>query len=906
MNLQIKNFIARLLLPLYCFFKRHFPARFEKWVQQAGSLDLSAMLSRFNLAHRFFFRNTFEKIHYQNTDIQKVREAAQKGPIIYLMKNWGQIEYNFFNSLFLKEELPLATHANLIRMTHWIPLRELFYKFIAKMENFEKNKHWDTFRENEIIPQALSQAKPLFYFLNLPALVETENQFAREILQPLLRETSLLNQTPSIIPLNFIYDRRPSHAERSIIDILFGEKENPGSLRKLVLFFRNYRKRAVAQIGDAIDLKTFLEKQASNSLSDQALNLSKALQKIFFKETRAITGPRLKNRTLMVDEILESKAVRENLLDYAKQTQQASDAVYLEAQEILQKIAADPNYNFIDLWDIVLKWTFKNIYEGLQIDQSGLEAVKKIAKDHPIVLVPSHRSHVDYLLLSYIFHNENLSIPMIAAGENLSFWPMGYIFRKSGAYFIRRSFGEDKLYPSLFKAYIKQLIQQGYSQEFFIEGTRSRTGKLEQPRTGLLSILVEAYLEGASKDLFFVPISIDYEKVLEEGSYVRETRGASKQKESTGDLLHLGKYLRNRYGEVYVRFASPLSLKDFLNKSEFEPKLGVRASVESLAQTLAVRIEEVSTVTAPALVAAGLLTHSKKGQSLSDLQNKIDLFFKIVEYKKAPLSEALQKNYPKAIQEALSRYTNRKLIGQHHDGFEFFYTVPDKHRSTLNYYKNNLMHLLIGPALLAKILIHKKTAVLKTELQEAYRALSSIFAQEFVHIDSFETTFKLFENFDWITQTNNQVEALHSPDLETLSNLLNNFIQTYRLTLKALEKIQFVKLEGKSLIKKILELGENLYLKGDLSAYEAISQFSIQNALKLCEQEGLLKTHEREMGKRGRKLYSSTQAKQRTQDLSRKLDGEFQFSSSSSASQPAFGEAVGARVLKNGFPSSRE
>jgi len=878
MNLKIKNFTAQLLLPFYRFFKRHFPTRFEKWLQQAGSLDLSAMLKRFNLAHRFFFRNTFEKIHYQNTDIQKVREASQKGPIIYLMKNWGQIEYNFFNSLFLKEQLPLATHANLIRMTHWIPVRELFYKFIAKMENYEKNKQWDTFHENEIIPEALSQSKPLFYFLNLPALVETENKFAREILQPLLRETSHLNQTPSIIPLNFIYDRRPSHAERSIIDILFGEKENPGSLRKLVLFFRNYRKRAVAQIGDAIDLKAFLEKQSSSSLSDQALSLSQSLQKIFFKETRAITGPRLKNRTLMVNEILESKAVRENLLDYAKQTQQASDAVYLEAQEILQKIAADPNYHFIDLWDIVLKWTFKNIYEGLQIDKSGLEAVKNRAKDHPIILVPSHRSHVDYLLLSYIFHNENLSVPMIAAGENLSFWPMGYIFRKSGAYFIRRSFGEDKLYPSLFKAYLKQLIQQGYSQEFFIEGTRSRTGKLEQPRTGLLSILVEAYLEGASKDLYFVPISIDYEKVLEEGSYIRETRGASKQKESTRDLIRLGKYLRNRYGEVYVRFAAPLSLKDFLKKSKSDAKPGDRASVEALAQTLAIQIEEVSTVTAPALVATGLLTHSKKGQSLSDLQNKIDLFFKIIEYKKAPLSEALQKNYPKAIQEALSRYANRKIIGQHHDGFEFFYTVSDKHRSTLNYYKNNLMHLLIGPALLAKILVQKKVGFSETDLQEAYQAFSFIFAQEFIHIDSFETTFNLFKNFNWITQNAQIIEVVQPPNLETLSNLLNNFIQTYRLTLKALEKIQFVKLEEKSLIKKILELGENLYLKGDLSAYEAISQFSIQNALKLCEQEGLLKTHEREMGKRGRKLYSSVQAKQKMQDLAQKIEGVFDFS----------------------------
>ncbi len=875
----LQNFIARLFLPLYRFFKKRFPARFEHWNQKAGNLDLSAMLTEFNLAHRFFFRNTFEKIHFQTADLEKVREATQQGPIIYLMKNWGQIEYNFFNSLFLKENLPLATHANLIRMTHWIPFRQLFYKFIAKMEKFEEKKIWDFFPEEEVIPQAISNSKPLFYFLNLPALVETENQFAREVLQPILNQTKqLADKNPSIIPLNFLYDRRPSSSQKSIIDILFGEKENPGSIRKLVLFFRNYRKRAVAQIGSPIPLKDFLKNHAAMPLAEQALTLSKQLQESFFKEARVITGPLLKNRTLMVDEILEDKQVREGLLHYAKETEKPTDAVYLEAQEILQKIAADPNYSFIDFWNVTLKWAFKNIYEGLQIDKAGLEVVKKIAKEHPIILVPSHRSHVDYLLLSYIFYNENLSIPMIAAGENLSFWPMGYIFRKSGAYFIRRSFGEDKLYPFLFKAYLKHLIQQGYFQEFFIEGTRSRTGKLEQPRTGLLSLLVEAYREGNGKDLYFVPISIDYEKVLEEGSYVRETRGASKQKESTGDLLRVGKYLRNRYGEVYVRFASPLSLKDFLAKQEGAED---RASIEALAKTIAVQIENISTVTAPALVATGLLAHTKKGQSLSDLQGKIDLFFKIVEYKKAPLSEALQKNYPKAIQDALSRYANRRIISQHHDGSEFFYTLPDKQRSTLNYYKNNLIHLLIGPALLARILIQNPSQpIALSALEKSYEKFSEIFSQEFVHIDLFETTLKLYQDFDWLSVQNGELKYKASSETEILSQLLNNFIQTYRLTLRAIQKIQFVKLEEKSLIKKILELGENLYLKGDLNSYESISQFSIQNALRLCEREGLLKTHEKEMGKRGRRIYSSVQAKQKMQELSLKIEGDFKFTSS--------------------------
>ena len=165
-------------------------------------------------------------------------------------------------------------------------------------------------------------------------------------------------------------------------------------------------------------------------------------------------------------------------------------------------------------------------------------------KQHPVVLVPCHRSHFDYVILSYIFHLNYLSPPHIAAGINLSFWPLGPLFRGAGAYFIRRSFDDNELYKAVFRSYLKFLIREGYTQEFFIEGGRSRTGKILTPKLGMLSAIVDAFTQGVRRDLYLVPVSIHYGRVVEEEAYQRELGGAEKEPESLAGLVRARRVLQ--------------------------------------------------------------------------------------------------------------------------------------------------------------------------------------------------------------------------------------------------------------------------------------------------------------------------------------------------------------------------
>src|SRR4030042_2244475 len=168
----------------------------------------------------------------------------------------------------------------------------------------------------------------------------------------------------------------------------------------------------------------------------------------------------------------------------------------------------------------------------------------------PFVIIPCHRSHIDYLLLSYIFYKNNIQMPFVAAGTNLSFFPMGYIFRKSGAFFLRRSFKGNDLYAEVFAKYIKVLLKEGLPLEFFIEGGRSRTGKMVMPKYGLLSVIIQAYQEKAVDDLAAIPVYIGYDRVVEEKAYSQELGGAEKEKEKATQMIKSGKLLRKRHGRV--------------------------------------------------------------------------------------------------------------------------------------------------------------------------------------------------------------------------------------------------------------------------------------------------------------------------------------------------------------------
>ncbi len=159
-----------------------------------------------------------------------------------------------------------------------------------------------------------------------------------------------------------------------------------------------------------------------------------------------------------------------------------------------------------------------------------------------------------------------MPVPLVAAGSNLSFWPMGPLFRSGGAFFIRRTFSGAILYSKVFAEYIHKLLEEGFNIEQFIEGGRSRTGKLLMPKLGLLSILLNAYKNGACEEMIIVPIYIGYDRVLEETSYLQELEGGQKEPETLRGVIKARKFLKKRYGKIYIEFNEPILVNELVEK----------------------------------------------------------------------------------------------------------------------------------------------------------------------------------------------------------------------------------------------------------------------------------------------------------------------------------------------------
>ncbi|KAJ6664636.1 hypothetical protein lerEdw1_006209 [Lerista edwardsae] len=265
--------------------------------------------------------------------------------------------------------------------------------------------------------------------------------------------------------------------------------------------------------------------------------------------------------------VLQSEQVQYVIRELSKETGESPDIIQEEAAEILDEMGHSMHMGAIRFFALTLSKVFKCLFESIYVNEEGMQKLQQAIQEHPVVLLPSHRSYIDFLLLSYVLYTYDLALPVIAAGiDFLGMKIVGELLRKSGAFFMRRTFGGNKLYWAVFAEYVKTMLKNGHAPvEFYLEGTRSRTAKSLTPKFGLLNIVLDPFLKREVFDVYLVPISISYERVLEETLYAYELLGVPKPKESTSGLLKARKILSEDFGSIHVYFGQPVSLRTLVD-----------------------------------------------------------------------------------------------------------------------------------------------------------------------------------------------------------------------------------------------------------------------------------------------------------------------------------------------------
>jgi len=769
------------------------PSRFDG-VDDRRVLNETGMLARPGLLTRLFMWLAFRKVGFDERHAKTIRDLEREGDVVYVMNHHSVLDYLYFNYAFRKRGLPLAFVANTITtMLFFRPLWAVLLHGLRRLVAYYRHR----FEPHERLAYALSRHRAALVFLKTRQIwpwataAATDDSFLATVLASQLDRTQRdgpLARHVTIVPQLLIWVHDPETHKKSFWRQVFGNPEAPSRTRKFINFVLN-RRRAFVQVGKPIDLVDFCERHRDlREQAQLAVKLRAEILRNLSIEERVIKGPVLKRGKQICQEIQQNPEVSAAIDGLAKEMGVPAEKVHKEVAGYLKEMAADFSMLTIEMACIFMTLVFNRIYHEMVVDQPGLEKVRDAARKSPLVLLPCHRSHIDYLVLSYIFYTNGLIPPHIAAGKNLNFFPVGRWFRRAGAFFIRRSFKDNKGYTLAFREYLKKLVQEGFWIEFFLEGGRSRTGKMLTPKFGMLKVIVDAIKSGAAPDVHFVPVYVGYEQVIEEKAFSRELGGGEKKRENLGALISATKVLWAKFGRLYVNFGDPISCREALDRHEAQLLQDAKHSVAQvgrqhdpdmlflrrLGYRVSDAINRVAMVTPTALVAAALLFHPKRGIDRDTLIARVGLMLEIANLKQARLSRTIEDGLQRhrdnivqartmlesaglyrmrfalgeksplararglaieaAIDETLKRLAKVKQLEVHTFEDETVYVPVPEARINLDFYKNNIVHLFVAEAILATAirgtLVQGVTNVAR--VMEAAAFLSRTFQYEFI------------------------------------------------------------------------------------------------------------------------------------------------------------------------------
>ena len=520
-----------------------------------------------------------------------------------------------------------------------------------------------------------------------------------------------------IVPVALYWGREPGK-EQKFWSLLFSENWNVASRTRKFFTTIWHGRDTLLTFSEPVSYQSLLTSTGKQDLTqiDPTLltrKLSRILRVHFRHRRGATLGPDQSHRRTMISQVINDPVVQQIVHEESEGNSKREQRFQLRANQYAYEIAADMSYPTVRVIHRLMNRLWTKIYEGINLN--GIDNLKSAADGREIVYVPCHRSHIDYLLLSYILYVNGFSLPHIAAGVNLNLPVVGGLLRRCGAFFLRRSFAGNKLYAAVFNSYLKSILQRGNSVEYFVEGGRSRTGRLLPPKGGMLAMTVHAYLSNPSTPVVFVPVYFGYERLFEGRAFISELAGGKKQKESIFALLKSLRTLREEFGHVYVNFGTPIYLDTLLSHHNTEWKQGavtaerpewIKPVVVDLGDQIMRSINQAACITPISLLATALLSTPRGTLGSNDLlvqmQSYLTLFRIICKNTNVIVPEIDLAN-------VIPHGQKLGFIEQIEDPLGQIIAIKPGQASPLTYFRNNIQHLLVIPSIIACSFTNEKT-----------------------------------------------------------------------------------------------------------------------------------------------------------------------------------------------------
>lgn len=698
------------------------------------------------------------------------------------------------------------------------------------------------FSRNDMANYCLENNLP--FALNLVGRQKRKGRYAANLTR-ILRLTvikSKRSQSVFICPVIFLWVKKTEkHNQNIFYELLFGTPLEPTLFRKMGILLRPFKSGAIRSLSP-IDIRAQLNDLSVGRTYEGALRLRSSIMDAINEEKRIILGPTFRSTRMIIDTLLTSPDMQEFLRSYTYKNGIPYRKAFKKAEEELKVLVADYNFNYLRGLSRSLEFIWNNIFDGMVLKKEHLEKVKEAMKKAPCVFIPSHKSYVDFLIFSQSFLNNDISPPHIAAGVNLNFWPAGPIFKRCGAFFIKRTFKGDELYKELFIRYIQYLLDNHYSIEFFIEGTRSRTGKLMSPKFGMLSMIMDAHSKNPDQDLFIFPVGISFDQILDMAGHIKEQKGMEKAKESPLELIRARKLLSKKYGKVYVEIADPYNLKDMIKQPELK-QLPKEDQVQVIAHTICKSINQHIIITPISLVCITFLGSISPALTRKEIINKCIHLINYSIENHFTITDELKEKTHQSLDTAITQLINNHLLELQED----LLLIHPEARLEAQYYVFSVLPFFI-PSIYG-ILALKKSIFDNTYSHEDFKKnLQSII--DFFNWDFHAIPFDPLDRIskDYIQKVFNvkkidkifskfTVEEMNAiiqnPSEDFVSDrILISLLESYMIVLQLLLKEEsHTSIEEKDFINQCVKLSYKMLLRSEIQKPEAISTLAFKSAI---------------------------------------------------------------------------
>ena len=830
----------------------------------------------------------FRKIDFDTESLKTLKEYSEKKNIVYVSFHSSNISLLLFCYLLKKHNIDIPIVA-LEENPYMMQTIKHVWKRIVKFLNKKfLGKNYKHIFETDYIERKMEEKKTiLISLISRKFFLKRYMEIKYDSLTYLIKLQKQLKDPIYLLPEMIFWNLNPERTKSLVASQATGDR----GLFSGWLTILKSATPAFIRILPPLNLSDELSNLKITDPEQIAIGLRNKLLEMYHHEKRSVIGPVIRSNQEMMEKVLYHNDVLEMIEKQAKREKTSEKKLRKKAYEYYKEIAADYSVLVISFFSTIVTFVLNKIFDGIQYDPESIKKIREASKKGPLILVPNHRSSIDYVIISYLFYINRLVCPHIAAGNNLSFFPFGPVARHSGAFFIRRTFRGLKLYPTVFKQYVRTLVSDGYPIEVFMEGTRTRTGKMALPKLGFLYYLIEAVYAGYNDDLVFVPVSIDYDRILEEKSYLKELKGHKKEDESIGTMIESRKLLKRKYGRIYISFNDPFTLKDIATGIT-----DIKTLPDMVANTILAKISEVTVVTPFALTTAAMLILSNKGFSKSTLKSISKILFLYLAQTDARLSDTLHKDADinEIIDNVVDSYLNDNILheikmegGNKEETVDDLYLLEDEDRTRISYYKNCIVHYFVPVSFTSLAVLYIKKINDGKEIKEAnvkkeYNFIKDLFRREFLYTDDGnennfinEKVFKYYSEEFILSRTEDSLSINDEKGTESLrlfSSIMKDHFESYYIVLKTIIDLDKDQIKKDELINIVRKNALKMFHLGEIDLAESLSLPNYTNAISRFTDDGILKGGTREIKNLDIKIADVEKAKNYLHKIEEYLD----------------------------------